>query len=474
MTRPTHDAQGAMETSGAVAVLDEAPDASRGAPAAAGPDDGLRAAARRVRVRTLLSVAGGAAALGGAAVVAYLATRDAPPPAAAGGHDHAAMAAGAREASPVALTAAQAARIGVTYATATVGTLVQEVRTVGQITFDETRVRAVSPKVEGWVERLHVGTTGQPVRAGEPLLSVYSPMLVSAQEELLLVRRLVDDVRGADAEARRGAEELLASARRRLAYWDIPASEIAAIERTGEVRRALTLRAPASGYVLEKRVLEGQRIMAGDPLYRVADLSVVWVEGEVFEQDLAAVREGQMVHADFQALPGEHRMGRITYVYPTLDPETRTARVRVELPNPGLALKPGMYATIRIEGAPRASVLSVPRTAVLVTGERSLVFVRRPDGVLEPRDVRIGVTTHERVEILSGLAAGDTVVASATFLIDAESNLGSALGGARAPAASEGADHSAMDHSAMDHAATGHAATGHSATGHGARAGHEE
>ncbi|MEP7067561.1 MAG: efflux RND transporter periplasmic adaptor subunit, partial [Gemmatimonadota bacterium] len=216
---------------------------------------------------------------------------------------------------------------------------------------------------------------------------------------------------------------------RRLAYWDIPASEIAEIERTGEVRKTLTLRAPAGGYVLEKNVLAGQKVMAGDALYKVADLSTVWAEGEVFEQDIGDVRVGATVQLDFEALSGKHRTGRISYVYPTLNPETRTLRVRIVLPNPNLELKPGMYATIRIAGTARANVLTVPRSAVLSTGERSIVFVRDAKGGLVPREVALGATNDERIEILRGLAAGEMVVSSATFLVDAESNLGTALGG---------------------------------------------
>ena len=363
--------------------------------------------------------------------VAYFATRggDATPPAPAA-HDHGAPAAGARSpARPVTLTDADARRIGVTFATATLGSLVREVRTVGQITFDESRVRAIAPKIDGWVERLYVNTTGQPVAQGQPLLTIHSPMLVTAQEELLLARRLQGDVAGADAGTAQRAADLVASARRRLAYWDISASEVAEIERTGAVRKTLTLRSPASGYVLEKNVLAGQKIMAGEALYRVADLHAVWVEGEVYEQDLAAVRVGQTVRADFQALPGEHRTGRISYVYPTLDPETRTVRVRVVLPNHDLRLKPGMYATIRITGGAREAVLTVPRSAVLSTGERSIVFVRDASGSLGPREVALGASNEERIEILRGVSAGETVVASATFLVDAESNLGTALGG---------------------------------------------
>ena len=359
----------------------------------------------------------------------YLATRDgrAATPAAAA-HDHGVSAPDSSK-RPITLSDADARRIGVTFAPVTLGAMSREVRTVGQITFDETRVSAIAPKVDGWVERLYVNTIGQPVVQGQPLLTIYSPMLVTAQEELLLARRLQGEVTSAESGTTQRAAELVASARRRLAYWDISDREIAEIERSGAVRKTLTLRAPTGGYVLEKNVLAGQKIMAGDALYRVADLGTVWVEGEVFEQDLASVREGQTVRAELQALPGELRTGRIAYVYPTLNPETRTVRIRVVLPNHELRLKPGMYATLRITAGARDAVLTVPRSAVLSTGERSIVFVRNASGALAPREVSLGASNDERVEILRGVRAGETVVASATFLVDAESNLGTALGG---------------------------------------------
>ena len=368
----------------------------------------------------------------GAVLAVYFATRregSAAPVQAGRPHVHGAANASASTARPVMLSPEDERRIGVTYATAQVGPLAKEVRTVGQITFDETRVQTIAPKVDGWVDRLYVNATGQAVSAGDPLLTIYSPMLVSAQEELLLAKRLQADVSGASTDARQNASDLLTSARRRLAYLDIPTSEIDEVERTGQVHKTLTLRASAGGYVLEKNVLAGQKIMAGDPLYKVADLSTVWVEGEVFEQDIADVRVGQAVHADFAALPGEHRMGRISYVYPTLDPQTRTVRVRIVLGNRDGKLKPGMYATVRIEGTERSNVLTVPRSAVLATGERSIIFVRDSTGMLNPREVGVGASNDDRIEILQGLTAGETVVSSATFLVDAESNLGTALGG---------------------------------------------
>lgn len=365
-----------------------------------------------------------------AAAVAYFATRG-PVARQAEGHDHSTMLMGAAgdSARAVMLTADQARRIGVTYAVASIRPLEREIRTVGQVTYDETRVATVSLKIDGWVEQLHVNFTGQAVSQGTPLLAIYSPMLVSAQEELLLARRLADDVAQGSAEARANAASLLSSARRRLAWWDVPASEIERIERTGDVQRTTTLRAPVSGFVVEKNVLPGQRVMAGDALYRIADLRTVWVEGEVFERDLSSIRLGQRVAVEVDAMPGASLSGRITYLYPTLDPQTRTLRVRVELANPALRLKPGMYATLHWHGVGRASALSVPRTAVMSTGQRHLVFVLRADGMLEPRLVQVGETTEDRVQVLSGIAPGDSVVRSATFLVDAESNLGTLLGG---------------------------------------------
>ena len=363
-----------------------------------------------------------------AVAIAYFATRGPAKGSSAAEHQHGVPAA-ASSAQPVMLSAADAQRIGVTYAIATVGPLGRAIRTAGQVMFDETRVQSVSLKVDGWVERLDVNFSGQAVTAGTPLLAIYSPMLVTAQEELLLAKRLEMDVAAGSAEVRANAATLLSSTRRRLAYWDVPAHDIARIESTGQVERTLTLRAPVSGFVVEKNVLQGQRVMAGEALLRIADLSRVWVEGEVFEQDQASARLGQAVVAEFDALPGRPVRGVITYVNPTLSAETRTTRVRVELDNPNFRLKPGMYATLRWIGAGVQAALSVPRSAVLSTGERHLVFVKLPDGMLEPRDVAIGMATDDRIQILRGLKAGETVVASATFLLDAESNLGTALGG---------------------------------------------
>jgi membrane fusion protein, copper/silver efflux system len=391
------------------------------------PDPAAPAARARRAVRIVALMAAPVAAV----AIAWWLTRGprAPADADGAGHDHAAMAAPAGDAGPVMLSADQARRIGVTFAAVTAGVLPHDVRTVGRVVADETRLHIVSPRVDGWAERLHADFTGQLVRAGAPLLELYSPAVVSAQEELLLARRLAADLTAGDARALAEAESLVASARRRLLWWEVPEEEIARIERTGEVHRTVLLRVPVSGVVLDKQVIAGQRVMAGVPLYRIADLSTVWIEGDVYEQDLRALAVGQAAVAEFDAYPGERWTGRIAYVQPTVAEETRTVRVRVTLANPGLRLKPGMFATLRLTGAGRPATLSVPRSAVLATGERSMVFVRLDDGRLAPREVETGFRTSDRVEILRGLAVGDTVVASATFLVDAESNLGTALGG---------------------------------------------
>lgn len=379
--------------------------------------------------RRALMIGGFALALAGAGAGVYYATRGARPAAAPAGHSHGGGAPAPAQASPVMLTRAGADRIGVTYAPVERAPLTREIRTVGLVTFDETRVKVIAPKIDGWIEQLYVNYTGQAVRRGEPLFAIYAPMLVTAQEELLLARRLASDVREGSGDARRSADDLVTSARRRLAYWDIPADEIAAVERSGQVRRTLTLRSPVDGFVVDKPLLSGQRIMAGETVYRIADLRMVWVDGEIFEQYAPLARVGAQVTLEFAALPGTRRTGRVTYVYPTLNQQTRTVRVRVALPNPGATLKPGMYATLRLTNPSAAPVLSVPRSAVLATGTRVLVFVKKPDGTLAPQDVTLGQATDERIEILTGLASTDTVVSSATFLVDAESNLKSALGG---------------------------------------------
>lgn len=353
--------------------------------------------------------------------------------------EHARMQAGGTQASPdstgslarqaVHLTSAQARALGVAYTVARREPLTRTIRTVGQIEAPEPAIVEVTPKIDGFVERLFVSTTGDAVRRGQPLLTLYSPMLVAAQQELITAKRLAAQVDSSDAEAWRSAQELVQAARRRLAYWDITPEQIARVEETGEPTKTLTLVSPVNGIVLEKMVVAGQQVMPGMQLYRLADLSRVWVEGDVFEQDLQFVHTGSQAHIEMAAYPGQHIMGVVNFVYPTVDERSRTNRVRVTVANPGLRLKPGMFATMYFDAHIGANTLTVPREAVIVTGERNLVFVKGPDGMLLPRDVVLGARSEARVQILDGLVAGDTVVTAANFLVDAESRLAGEAGG---------------------------------------------
>ena len=337
-------------------------------------------------------------------------------------------AAEALERQAVHLSAEQERALGVVYVTVTRETLTRSIRTVGRIAAPEPNVADVTPKIEGFIEQLFVASTGETVRRGQRLLTLYSPELVAAQEELLTARRLVAGVDSTAREAWRSAGAMLEASRRRLAYWDITPEQIDRLESTGEVSKTLTLVAPVSGIVLEKDVWEGQRVIPGMRLYRIADLTEVWVEGEVFEQDIQFVEEGAQAHMEVAAYPGEHRMGTVSFVYPTVDVQSRTNRVRVTVPNRDLRLKPGMFATIFFDVQVADDALTVPMEAVVVTGERNLVFSRDEDGMLEAREVVLGARAGEKIAILSGLFEGERIVGSANFLVDAESRLGGAGG----------------------------------------------
>jgi RND family efflux transporter MFP subunit len=355
-------------------------------------------------------------------------------------HDHSALTADANQRSPVVLDDEGAGRIGVTFAVVEHRSLPVSVRAVGTVVYDETRLATVNPKINGWVERLYVDFTGSPVTEGEPLLDIYSPQLVTAQEELVLAARLVAEA--GPGRATQNAVQLLESARRRLAYWDIPEDQIRRIEEAGEPTKTLTLRAPASGIVVEKNVVQGDQIMPGMTVYRIADLSRVWVEADVFEKDLALVSQGQPASVSFEAFPGRVFSGAVTYVYPTVSMQSRTARIRIELPNPRLDLKPGMYADITLDVPASEMTAVVPRSSVIDTGERTIVFVRASSGALVPRAVTVGRASGRLTQILGGLEPGEQVVSSAAFLVDAESNLGTMTGATEpAGAPSRGSEH---------------------------------
>ncbi len=309
----------------------------------------------------------------------------------------------------------EAARLGITFARAAERPVRPFVRAVGILKYVEPRLVYVNARVNGWVEQLYADYVGKRVAQGEPLLALYAPDLVSAQEEYLLARRLGDDT-------------LAAGARRRLALWDIPADQIDSLETRGTATRTLLLRAPRGGEIVEKNVIDGQAVQAGNNLFLIADRRVLWAELAIFEQDARAVRVGTPATITVKGLPARTFHGRVTFIYPQLDEKTRTLTARVEVENSDGELQPGMYATAQLVAAGRRAV-SVPLEAVLPTGTKDIVFVNRGDGRFVPREVRVGLRGDSLVEIVSGLEPGDEVVASATFLLDSESNLAAAIQG---------------------------------------------
>ena len=306
--------------------------------------------------------------------------------------------------------------------------LARTVRAVSTVQPDERSLYTVAPKFEGWIQRLYVNTTGQSVKRGDPLMDVYSPELVTAQHEYLIAKKGTEQVGNGGLDAIAGMQRLGESALQRLRNWDISESDLEAVQEEGRVSQNLTLRSPAGGIVLEKKVIQGQRFMPGEILYQIADLSNVWMLADVFEQDLALVRKGQTATIRIDAYPDKLFNGKVTYIYPTVDPATRTAKVRIELPNAQGLLKPDMYGRVEIvSSASGEKVLAVPDSAVLHTGTREVVLVDLGEGRYEPRTVKLGPHADGYAEVLGGLKEGERVVVKANFLIDAESNLKAAL-----------------------------------------------
>jgi len=320
-------------------------------------------------------------------------------------------------------------KLGVRTEVASLRALDKLVRAAGRVEPDERRTYAISPKFEGYVERLHVNATGQPVARGQALFEVYSPELVSAQREYAIAAQGVDSLNEAGGEAQAGMRQLAASSLMRLKNWDISEEQVKALAKSGETKRTLTFRSPVSGIVTEKKALQGMRFMPGEALYQVADLSAVWVVADVFEQDIGLVKVGAGATVKINAYPEKLFKGTITYVYPTLKAETRTIPVRVELANPGQVLKPGMYAQMEVAVAAKGTVVTVPISAVIDSGTRRIVLIQAGEGRFEPREVKLGARSDTYVEVIEGVKDGEPVVVAANFLIDAESNLKAAVGG---------------------------------------------
>jgi RND family efflux transporter MFP subunit len=319
------------------------------------------------------------------------------------------------------------------------GPLRRAVRTVGVVDFDETALTEVTPKFKGWIEKLYVDSTGQQVHRGDPLFDIYSPELYSAQVEYLLALSQPTNFVG------EGAQALRTSALAKLKFLDIPGEQIAEIEKAGQAKRTLRINAPRDGVVVEKMVVEGQMVDAGMRLYRLADLGTVWVQSQVYEQDLPLVRLGQEATVSLSYLPDRKFRGRVTYVYPTVDEKTRTAKVRMEFHNPGYFLKPGMFATVEFTAELSPSALLVPDSAILRSGEKNIVFVAKEGGRFEPRAVTIGARSEDDLyQVFSGLSEGERVVTSGQFMLDSESQLREAIQKMLEPGAAAKAAESAV------------------------------
>ena len=332
--------------------------------------------------------------------------------------------------APIEVSAAALEAAGVRTATATLETIGREVRTVGTVVPAEPEVRHIHVRISGWVEKLYVDSTGQFVRRGQTVLTIYSPELLATQEEYL--RALASAKRFAASaipEVREGGAELARAARRRLELLDVPESFVERLERTGTTSRSVPIAAPISGYVTMKDVYEGQRIDPATDLFTVSDLSKVWVEADFYQSEAPDVRVGLTAVVSSPYDPTLSLKGRIAYVYPFLDRETRTLRARFEFPNPGLRLKPEMFVDVAAQLEPAAGIV-VPDSAVVDTGARRLVFVDRGGGRFEPRRVTVAARADGKARIASGLAAGERVVVKANFLLDSESRLRAALAGA--------------------------------------------
>jgi RND family efflux transporter MFP subunit len=313
--------------------------------------------------------------------------------------------------------------INVQTAPVEVRSLEKIIRAVATLELDETRIAQVHPKIEGWIDQVFVDFTFQQVKKGEPLFSIYSPKLVSTQEEYLLALRTAENLTNSPFEhVSNGARSLLEATRRKLELLDVTHEQITQLEKTGKVQKTMVVYSPSAGHVMDKDAFPNMYVTPETRVYTIADYTAIWAYAEIYENEISHVREGQRVVMSTVAYPGEDFKGEITYVYPHLNEKTRTMRVRVEFHNPDLKLKPGMYSTIELQ-VPLGVMLTVPESALLRTGTRDLVFVDLGSGLMQLRQVKVGTKAGGYYEILQGLQAGERVVSAANFLIDAESKV---------------------------------------------------
>ncbi len=335
--------------------------------------------------------------------------------------------------------------IGLTFEEVKPREIYREIRTTAKIVPDERRIHKITTKISGWVEKLYINQTGQYVNKGEPILTIYSPELLSAGEEYLSALRAYEKSTNiSDSKLSKILGDLVGVAKEKLLLLDVSEEQIEKIRTTGKVEKAFTLYSPVSGYVIEKMVVQGQRVMMNEPLMVVADMSNLWAEIDIYEPDIPFVRIGMPAKLFLSYLPGKEFKGRVSFIYPSLNPETRTLKVRLDVPNNGLLLKPEMYAEATLKYS-IGKKLSVPDTAVIRSGIKDYVFVKGEDEHIIPKEVKIGLRSGDNYyEVLSGLEKGNLVVTSANFLIDSESSLKSALqsvtgtGSSIAPAEHEG------------------------------------
>jgi RND family efflux transporter MFP subunit len=319
--------------------------------------------------------------------------------------------------------------IGVQTVTATHTSLTPNIRAVGTVRYAETRMADINLKLDGWIRDLFVDFTGQPIAKGQPLFTLYSPDLLATENEYLLALRTRDQLQSSQIpEAKARAEQLVVAARQRLALWDLPEPELRSLDEQHQAHDVVTFLAPVGGVVIEKMAVRGMHVTAGQTLYKVADLSVVWVEADVYESELALIKVGDRATVTMDAYPDERFAARVIYVYPYVDEKTRTNKVRYEFANRSGRLKPGMFASVDI-AVPPSMAVTLPIDAVLDSGSEQVVFIAKGDGHFEPRLVKVGRRFGDRIQIAEGVKDGEQVAAGATFFLDSESQLRASLQG---------------------------------------------
>ena len=303
--------------------------------------------------------------------------------------------------------------------------LFKTIRTFGTITYDETGLYTVNTKFNGWIEKLYVDFLGESVKKGQPLFDIYSPDLLTAQQEYLIAVRQQN---GRKKNGARGIDRLLEASRTRLAYWDLTDEQIAQLETAGEIQKTITIYSPASGVVIKKNALKGHYVKAGEHQYEISDLSSVWVDVDIYEYELPWVHKGMAAEMELAYIPGKQYTGEVLFIYPFLDPKTRTARLRLSFPNPENVLKPGMYANVTLQSELPEPRLVIPQEAVIDSGVRKRVFVSRGKGKFEAREVTLGVEGSDYLfEVVDGLEEGEEIVVSGQFMLDSESRLKEAI-----------------------------------------------